>query len=71
MQNKEKKTRTLTPAATLIPTGRYAGELQVYLIRRGGDLTAVEVLAYGMVAIREAHEEAGDFSAHQYEYFNA
>jgi hypothetical protein len=37
----------LTPAATLILTRRHAGKLQVYLIRRGGDLTAVEVLLMG------------------------
>ena len=33
----------------------------------GGDLTAVEVLAYGVAAIREALEEAGVFLGHRYE----
>jgi 8-oxo-dGTP pyrophosphatase MutT (NUDIX family) len=110
MQNEDKNSRTLTPAATLILTRQHAGELQVYLIRRslksgfmagnyvfpggrvdledrnsevwqprvdldrngitqklGGDLTAPEVLAYGVAAIREALEEAGVFLAHRYE----
>jgi 8-oxo-dGTP pyrophosphatase MutT (NUDIX family) len=100
----------LTPAATLILTRQYAGELQAYLIRRslksgfmagnyvfpggrvdpedrdfefwqnrtdlvrneikqklGGDLTAAEVSAYGVAAIRETLEEAGIFLAHRRE----
>ena len=35
--------------------------------RLGGDLTAAEVLAYGVAAIREAFEEAGVFLAHRHE----